>query len=155
MLSANNILSPATGRPITVPTQDMVFGAYYLTLDVDDAKGQGRSFRHAFEVESAFEEGGVALHATIKLRPFPGSSLHTAVAKCLGQDPETEEQLVLETTPGRVFFNSALPKGFRFVNDVVGKRNTPIGGIVEEIAATEPKHVVAASLCLLYTSRCV
>ena len=48
-----------------------------------------------------------------------------------------------------MFFNSALPRGFRFVNDVVGKRNTPIGGIVEEIAATEPKHVVAASLDLI------
>ncbi len=46
MLSANNILSPATGRPITVPTQDMVFGIYYLTLIVDGAKGEGRVFRH-------------------------------------------------------------------------------------------------------------
>ena len=73
--------------------------------------------------------GAIALHAKINLRPFPGSSLHKAVAKCLGVDTETEEQLVLETTPGRVFFNSALPKGFRFVNDVVGKRNIPIGGI--------------------------
>ena len=51
MLSANNILSPATGRPITVPTQDMVFGIYYLTLPVDGAKGEGRVFRHAYEVE--------------------------------------------------------------------------------------------------------
>ena len=63
MLSANNILSPATGRPITVPTQDMVFGAYYLTLSVEGAKGEGRVFRHAYEVEHAFEEGKVALHA--------------------------------------------------------------------------------------------
>jgi DNA-directed RNA polymerase subunit beta' len=149
MLSANNILSPATGRPITVPTQDMVFGGYYLTLEMEDAKGAGRSFRHAYEVERAFEEGVVALHAKINLRPLPGSTLHTAVAKSLGQDPETEEQLVLVTTPGRVFFNSALPKGFRFVNDVVGKRNTPIGEIVEEVAASEPKHVVAASLDLI------
>src|SRR5205807_2529533 len=46
MLSANNILSPATGRPITVPTNDMVFGAYYLTLEVKDAKGEGRVFCH-------------------------------------------------------------------------------------------------------------
>ena len=46
MLSANNILSPATGRPITVPTQDMVFGAYYLTLPIEGVKGEGRVFRH-------------------------------------------------------------------------------------------------------------
>ena len=193
MLSANNILSPATGRPITVPTQDMVFGAYYLTLEVDGAKGEGRVFRHAYEVERAFDEGEVDLHAKISLRPSEGSSLHVAVARALGatsgdgadavastngsgsangagsagaandgqsdgaavdgeldgaagNGAEGAELLAITTTPGRVFFNGALPKGFRFVNDVVGKRNTPIGTIVEEIAATEPKHVVAASL---------
>ncbi len=176
MLSANNILSPATGRPITVPTQDMVFGAYYLTLAVDGAKGEGLVFRHAYEVERALDERVVDLHAKIVLRLFPGSSLHAAVAKALGgssssAESSTEsvgsvesggagagepagtpsgtdgvETLEITTTPGRVLFNSALPKGFRFVNDVVGKRSTPIGAIVEEICATEPKHVVAESL---------
>src|SRR6202166_4538116 len=57
MLSANNILSPATGRPITVPTQDMVFGAYYLTLLLDGAKGQGNVYRRLDEVEAAFDAG--------------------------------------------------------------------------------------------------
>src|SRR5256884_216362 len=56
MLSANNILSPATGRPITVPTQDMIFGVYYLTLAVDGAKGEGRSFRQHYEVEPSLEK---------------------------------------------------------------------------------------------------
>ncbi|MDA8268326.1 MAG: DNA-directed RNA polymerase subunit beta' [Actinomycetota bacterium] len=146
MLSANNILSPATGRPITVPTQDMVFGAYYLTLIVDGAVGDGRTFRHAYEVERALDEGGVALHAKIQLRPQPGSDLYRAVAKAVGGDPEGTDQVTIESTPGRVLFNSALPPGFRFVNDVVGKRNTPIGSVVEEIAGTEPKHVVADCL---------
>src|SRR6201995_5948870 len=59
MLSANNILSPATGRPITVPTQDMVFGAYYLTLRVESGTGAGRTFRHIHEIEAAFEAGDV------------------------------------------------------------------------------------------------
>ena len=146
MLSANNILSPATGRPITVPTQDMVFGAYYLTLSVEGEPGEGRFFRHAHEVEHAFEEGKVALHARITVRPSPGSSLYTAVARNLGLDPDSEEQIAIETTPGRLFFNEALPDGFSYVNDVVGRRNTGIGAIVEEIAATEPKNVVAESL---------
>ena len=200
MLSANNILSPATGRPITVPTQDMVFGAYYLTLAVDGAKGEGRVFRHAYEVERAFDEGELDIHAKIVLRPSAGSSLYAALAKANGDgagaegngsdesveaqpapggDPASEPAgaegngsdtavslsngngsrdgaqfdgassngtVSVETTPGRVFFNGALPKGFRYVNDVVGKRNTPIGAIVEEIAATEPKNVVAQSL---------
>jgi DNA-directed RNA polymerase subunit beta' len=188
MLSANNILSPATGRPITVPTQDMVFGTYYLTVELAGAKGEGRVFRHAYEVERAFDEGEVDLHAKIVLRPSPGSSLYAALAKAAGVetddgasgegDPTADGTSVsgdgqgedataaqpataangatapsngsgafaVTTTPGRVFFNGALPKGFRFVNDVVGKRNTPIGAIVEEVAATEPKRVVAESL---------
>jgi DNA-directed RNA polymerase subunit beta' len=165
----------------------MVFGAYYLTLAVDGAKGEGRVFRHAYEVERAFDEGEIDLHAKIVLRPATGSSLERSVAGALadgngtdgnGSEPGSEPStapagepesagqadsgtvehngsdevseavpgLSLETTAGRVFFNGALPKGFRFVNDVVGKRNTPIGAIVEEIAATEPKHVVAQSL---------
>src|SRR3982074_3814878 len=74
MLSSNNILKPATGRPITVPTQDMVFGVYYLTLSVDGTKGEGRSFRSVDEAYAAYEErfGGdgetIALHAKIKVR---------------------------------------------------------------------------------------
>jgi DNA-directed RNA polymerase subunit beta' len=145
MLSANNILSPATGRPITVPTQDMVFGGYYLTLAVDGEEGEGRAFRHGYEVESAFDAGEVALHAKVELRPQPGSSLarrlEAAAAAVDGEAPSS-----ITTTPGRIFFNEALPDGFRYVDDVVGKRNTPIGVIVEELAASYPKRVVAASL---------
>src|ERR1700716_1371182 len=63
MLSANNILSPATGRPITVPTQDMVFGPYYLTIMKDGAKGEGRVFRNLYEVERAYEAGDIELQA--------------------------------------------------------------------------------------------
>ena len=72
MLSANNILSPATGRPIVTPTQDMVFGAYYLTLVKDGAVGEGRVFRHLHEVRHALDVGAVALHAkVIWRRPIP------------------------------------------------------------------------------------
>ena len=78
MLSANNILSPATGRPITVPTQDMVFGAYYLTLRVEEGTGAGRTFRHLHELEAAFDAGDVELQVPITLRPAPGSSLADA-----------------------------------------------------------------------------
>jgi DNA-directed RNA polymerase subunit beta' len=146
MLSANNILSPATGRPITVPTQDMVFGAYYLTLQVEGEAGEGRVFRHAFEVERALDEGTVGLHASIELRPQPGTGLYRAVARSQGADPEGTEPLRISTTPGRLLFNLALPEGFPFVNDVIGKRNTPISAVVEEISANQPKAVVAACL---------
>ncbi len=134
MLSANNILSPATGRPITVPTQDMVFGIYYLTMTVDGAKGQGNHYRHLYEVEMAYEAGDLDLHALVKIR-------RTVVDE--SGELATEE---LETTPGRLIFNTALPEGFRFVNTLIGKRYTTIGSIVEEIANNYPKLEVAQAL---------
>ncbi len=144
MLSANNILSPATGRPITVPTQDMVFGGYYLTLSVEGAKGEGRAFRHSYEVQAALDAGDVALHARVVMRPRPGTALEERFLAA-GRTAE-DDRLSVETTAGRVLFNEALPEGFPFVDDVVGKRNTPIGAIVEQLAADYPKHVVAESL---------
>src|SRR5579875_3354065 len=162
----------------------MVFGAYYLTLMVEGARGEGRAFRHLHEVEQAFEAGDVELHAKIQFRPAPGwrngsvpvpRPLHLspdgtepeaadgsdgtgsegrADLASPGEEPEGPSGAgadgaapePFETTPGRLFFNSALPVGFRYVNDVVGRRNTPIGVIVEEISANYPKAVVAASL---------
>jgi DNA-directed RNA polymerase subunit beta' len=155
MLSANNVLSPATGRPITVPTQDMVFGIYYLTLIEDDLVGQGRVFRHPYEVERAYDRGDVALHARIVLRPEAGTALERSIqltngaeigpdGELVGVDPEARVEI--ETTAGRLFFNTALPDGFRYINDIVGKKNTSIGTIVEEIAFGYPKREVAASL---------
>src|SRR5664280_1736515 len=155
MLSANNILSPATGRPITVPTQDMVFGIYYLTLPVDAAKGEGRIFRHAYEVETAFDAGDIDLQAKITVRPEAGSHLAQSIALANGAELDAEgnltgvaddERVEIETTAGRLFFNTALPDGYRYINDIVGKRNTAIGTIVEEVAASFPKREVAASL---------
>jgi DNA-directed RNA polymerase subunit beta' len=135
MLSANNILSPATGRPITVPSHDMVFGSYYLTLDDEGVKGEGRVFRHLHEVEKAYEAGDVDLHAKIKLR--------TLVPPTNGEDPEYDEEV---TTPGRLLFRTALPDTFDKVNELVSKRGRSIASIVEEIADTYPKVDVAACL---------
>jgi len=143
MLSANNILSPATGRPIVTPTQDMVFGAYYLTLVKEGAVGEGRVFRHIHEVERAFDNGDVDLHAVVKWRrptpvPADGEADDGAVA--------WEE---LETTPGRIIFNTALPADFEYVNDIVGKRNTSIGSIVEKLADRYNRFEVANSLDMI------
>ncbi|HVV37449.1 MAG TPA: DNA-directed RNA polymerase subunit beta' [Acidimicrobiales bacterium] len=135
MLSANNVLSPATGRPITVPTQDMVFGCYYISLHVPGAPGEGAVFRNLYEVEKAFEEGNVSLHAQITYR-----------SQKLNEETGEMETSDLLTTPGRLMFNSALPEGFPYVNDVIGKSNTSIGSIVETLAFNYPKVVVAESL---------
>ncbi|MBW3614848.1 MAG: DNA-directed RNA polymerase subunit beta' [Actinobacteria bacterium] len=140
MLSANNILSPASGRPMVDPTQDMVFGAYYLTLEEEGLPGEGRPFRHVFEIEKAYENGEVALHALIEFR-----------------DPRLRDAdgTYTRTTPGRVFFNEALPADFPFVNHLVGKtaphgsryrKVEPIMRIVETLADNYPKYDVAESL---------
>jgi DNA-directed RNA polymerase subunit beta' len=72
MLSANNILSPASGRPIVTPSQDLIIGGYYLTEAVDGGKGEGRTFRHLWEALRAYDEGTLDLHAKITMRP-PGT----------------------------------------------------------------------------------
>ena len=153
MLSANNILSPATGRPIVTPTQDMVFGAYYLTLVENGAKGEGRVFRHLHEVRHALDAGVVDLHARVAWRrPLQVASGSEAGVAEPGRDPGEElpedalSYELVETTPGRIIFNTALPGDFPFVNDVVGKRARSLGSIVEVLASHYPRVTVAESL---------
>ncbi|MCU1350914.1 MAG: DNA-directed polymerase, beta subunit, partial [Acidimicrobiales bacterium] len=128
MLSANNVLSPAHGRPLVTPTQDMIIGAFYLTESVQGAKGEGRVFRHLHEIERAYENGDLALHALIKFRGY-------------NADGST---LTLETTAGRLFFNQTLPEGFERVESRVDKK--VMGNIVDVLASEYPKGVVANSL---------
>ncbi len=172
MLSANNILSPATGRPIVTPTQDMVFGAYYLTVLKDGVKGEGRVFRHLHEVRHALDVGAVDLHAKVTWRrPLTAAAVAAAVADAAtdGQsevDGEIDVAVVdpsvdghsngasangatyeaIETSPGRIIFNTALPDDFEFVNSIVGKRAHSLGQIVEVLASNYPRVTVADSL---------
>ncbi len=156
MLSANNILSPATGRPIVTPTQDMVFGAYYLTLQKDGLNGEGRVFRHLYEVRHALESGAVDLHAKVTWRrpivavspqeiegDVPEGVIEAPVAT---NGAEAVPYETIETTPGRIIFNTALPDDFPFVNDIVGKRARSIGSIVEVLARDYHRVAVADSL---------
>jgi DNA-directed RNA polymerase subunit beta' len=134
MLSTNNILSPAHGRPIAVPSQDMIIGAYYLTLLRTGLPGEGRHFRHLWEIERAYDNGDLHLHSPITIRT-DDQTLGAKVA---------EEMELIETTAGRLFFNQALPDNFRYVNQLLKKRE--ITTIVEELADTYPKGQVAESL---------
>ncbi len=128
MLSANNVLSPAHGRPLVTPTQDLIIGGYYLTEQVEDALGAGRVFRHLHEVERAYEDGHVGLHAVVTFRQVDADG----------------ERSDLQTTPGRLIFNAALPDDFRYINQRVDKK--VMGQIVDELAHDFPKAVVATSL---------
>jgi len=133
MLSGNNILSPATGRVITDPTHDMVFGAYYLTIVKDEGKGAGRDFRRLNEVVSAYENGDIDLHAPIHM--VPGVTANG--------DRAYEDMI---TTAGRLILNTAFPDDFGFVNELVSKKGRSIASIMEEIADVYTKARVAQCL---------
>ena len=132
MLSANNILSPADGRPLVTPTQDMIIGAFYLSESLDGEKGEGRVFRQIYELERAVESGDLNIHAFIQFR---SPKLLT------GTNGDTE---YIKTTAGRVFFNSALPADFPFQNVPVDKK--VMGRIVDQLSKNYGKAEVAKSL---------
>jgi DNA-directed RNA polymerase subunit beta' len=125
MLSSNNILSPASGRPITSPTQDMVLGLYYLTMVRDNELGEGRAFGSIPEAIMAHDQHSVSLQAKIKIRLTPTSE-------------------TIETTIGRALFNEALPADYPFVDLDVTKKQ--LGSIVDRLAEFYPKVVVAETL---------
>jgi DNA-directed RNA polymerase subunit beta' len=137
MLSSNNILSPANGRPITSPTQDMVLGIYHLTTQKDGAKGEGRVFSSVGEALMGFDARELDLQAKIQLR------LRDQVPP-LGVEVEVDGVLRLETTLGRALFNETLPVDYPYVDLAVTKRE--LGAIVNDLAERYPKVQVAATL---------
>ncbi len=141
MLSTNNILKPADGKPVTMPTQDMVIGLYWLTAESPDATGEGRAFTSPSEAIMAQDRGEIDVRAKIQVRlkgvtPPPGFELPE------GWVPG--EPIRLTTTLGRCIFNETLPADFAFVNYEVGKKQ--LSAIVNELAESYPKVQVAAAL---------
>jgi len=135
MLSTNNILKPADGRPVTMPTQDMIIGHYFLTL-IRPGAGEGRSFSSLAEAIMAFDRGDLSIGSNIRIR-LTGVVID-------GLEPRPDGSFLVETTLGRALFNEALPDDFGFVNTVVGKK--VLGQIVNDLAERYPKVVVAAAL---------
>ena len=116
MMSTNNILSPAHGEPIIVPTQDVVLGLYYMTRDRVNARGTGMTFADVAEVHRAFQTGAVDLHATIRAR------IRETV---LSDDGERVERVQLcSTTVGRALLSEIMPPGlpFELVNRLMNKK---------------------------------
>ena len=140
MLSANNVLSPAHGSPLVVPTQDMLIGSYYLTLLNPEARGAGRIFRNADEVTFAHEAGLVDLHAAVEYRI---EELRRPVGD--GESAGNGSKFVYEpTTVGRIWLNELMPEDFGFINTEL--KRSEMGRIVERLARNYPKAVVARSL---------
>jgi DNA-directed RNA polymerase subunit beta' len=114
MMSTNNILGPAHGKPIIVPSQDMVLGLYYITLQLEGEKGEGNVFADVAEIEHALEAGHVSLHAKIKCRRKKVDINGTIT------------NIMVETTPGRVIISEILPKdsnmSFELINKLMTKK---------------------------------
>jgi len=141
MLSTNNILKPADGKPVTMPTQDMVIGIYWLTREKDGAPGEGRVFGSLSEALMAYDRDDLDLQAKVQVRL-------SDVTPPRGFTPpegwEPGQPLRLETTLGRCLLNETLPNDYPFVNFEVGKKQLSV--IVNELAETYPKVEVAAAL---------
>lgn len=109
MLSAHNLLKPASGEPIVEPTKDMVLGCFYLTMDAPNQRGDGKVFASIDEVALAYDLGAVDLHAKIRVQWDRNSA-------------KGKKRELIETTVGRVLFNEILPEEMRFVNDIQDKK---------------------------------
>ena len=103
MLAAGNLLKPSDGQPVAVPTQDMILGSYYLTLDKDGEKGEGKVFRNIDEVMMAYQTGVIELHSKIKVR----------------REMEINGEMcsaLVDTTIGKIIFNNPIPQDLGFVD---------------------------------------
>jgi DNA-directed RNA polymerase subunit beta' len=131
MLASHNILSPASGQPITVPTQDMVLGLYYLTKAKKNAKGEGRTFANIEEVLMALEAKEVETLSPIRLR-YTGKVLDMTTAyddqDITHTEPVEFNKQFLSTTVGRAILNDALPEGMPYINGLLKKKG--IGQLV-------------------------
>ncbi|MEM9988186.1 MAG: DNA-directed RNA polymerase subunit beta', partial [Pseudomonadota bacterium] len=123
MMSTNNILSPANGKPIIVPSQDIVLGLYYITIEKENEPGEGMVFGDVAEIDHALEAGVVTLHAKVK-----------ALWKSVDADGN-ETQEIVETTPGRMKVAAVLPKNsnvpFEVVNKLLTKKT--IQGLIDTV----------------------
>ncbi|NMP36594.1 MAG: DNA-directed RNA polymerase subunit beta', partial [Clostridiales bacterium] len=132
MLAANNLLKPSDGKPVTVPTQDMVLGSYYLTLVKEGEPGTGKVFRDVNEAVMAYEEGDIGLHSQIKIR----------MSKVVDGEKITK---LLETTLGKVIFNQPIPQDLGFVD-----RSDP-----ENLFALEIDFIVNKKMLGKIIDRCI
>ncbi|KJL33343.1 DNA-directed RNA polymerase subunit beta' [Microbacterium azadirachtae] len=138
MLASNNILKPSDGRPVTLPSQDMIIGLHHLTTVKDGAVGEGRAFGSVGEAILAKDEGTLDLQAKVRIR-IPGLTFLE------GEAPEGYERHgLMDTSLGQAIFNDTLPKGYPFVRGVADKGK--LSQIVNKLAEEYPKVETAASL---------
>jgi hypothetical protein len=134
MLASHNILNPANGAPITVPSQDMVLGLYYMTKQKKSTKdvlvkGEGKTFYSLEEVRIAYNEGQADLHAIVKIR-----------------DKQNDKYQIIETTVGRILFNEYVPEEINFINQLLTKKalRNVIGDVLNKCGVAKTVHFLDA-----------
>ena len=138
MLASNNILKPSDGRPVTLPSQDMIIGLHHLTVVREGAVGEGRAFGSVSEAILAKDEGTLDLQAKVRIR-IPGLTFLE------GQGPEGyEKHGLVDASLGQAIFNATLPKGYPFVREPADKGK--LSQIVNKLAEEYPKVETAATL---------
>ena len=135
MLAANNLLKPSDGRPVAVPTQDMILGSYYLTLKKDGEPGEGKVFRDVNEALMAYDQHIVSLHAAIKVR----------ITKQIG---DKQVSKVIDATVGRLIFNSIIPQNLGFVDRTNSEKQYLTLNIPEETTTYTYTILVIATMNL-------
>ena len=152
MMATQNLLKPADGHPIVGPSKDMVLGVYYLTVMQDGQKGEGKVYSSMEEVERAFDLDYVDIHAKIKLHTetyFKEDGIRYADGK--------PREKIIETTPGRVVLNRALPEEMRFINEVLDKAavNELVNRVYRRLGDEETIEMVdkIKNLGFLYATR--
>ena len=134
MLASHNILNPANGAPITVPSQDMVLGLYYMTKQKKSSKevpvkGEGKTFYSLEEVKIAYNEGQADLHAIVKVRVNNNTKFQ-----------------IIETTVGRILFNEYVPEGINFIDQLLTKKalRNVIGDVLNKCGVAKTVHFLDA-----------
>jgi DNA-directed RNA polymerase subunit beta' len=140
MLASNNILKPSDGRPVTLPTQDMIIGLHHLTTVKEGVAGEGRAFSSVAEAILAYDQKSLDLNAKVRIRL-------SGLTFADGKAPEgfvDGEPFLLDTTLGRALFNETLPADYPYIEAVADKGQ--LSAIVNDLAERYPKVEVAATL---------
>ena len=143
MLSSNNILKPSDGRPVAVPSQDMIIGLYHLTSPRDGQKNEGHAFSSVAEALMAMDRHEIELYTKVKIR-LDGDQFVAPEGWEAPEGYKAGDPVLLDCTVGQVLFNQALPKDYPWFSGVADKKG--LGSLINDLAERYPMDVVARAL---------
>ena len=143
MLSSNNILKPSDGRPVAVPSQDMIIGLYHLTSPRDGQKNEGHAFSSVSEALMAMDRHEIELYTKVKIR-LEGDQFVAPEGWEAPEGYKAGDPVLLDCTVGQVLFNQALPKDYPWFSGVADKKG--LGSLINDLAERYPMDVVARAL---------